>query len=67
MGLENKVKNKANQAGGKIKETVGRLTDDPQMELDGRMQNAGAKLAEGAEKVKDSVKRGARDIKDALK
>jgi uncharacterized protein YjbJ (UPF0337 family) len=67
MGLENKVKNKANQAGGKVKETVGRLTDDPQMELDGRMQNAGAKVAEDAEKVKDSVKRGVRDIKDALK
>ena len=67
MGLENKVKNKANQAGGKVKETVGRLTDDPQMELDGRMQNAGAKVAESAEKVKDSVKRGVRDIKDTLK
>jgi uncharacterized protein YjbJ (UPF0337 family) len=37
------------------------------MELDGRMQNAGAKVAEDAEKVKDSVKRGVRDIKDALK
>jgi len=67
MGLENKVKNKANQAGGKVKETVGRLTDDPQMEFDGQVQNAGAKLAEDAEKAKDSVKRGVRGIKDALK
>ena len=67
MGLEDKVKNKTNQAGGKVKETVGKLTDDPQMEFDGRMQNAGATLAEDAEKVKDSVKRGARHIKDALK
>jgi uncharacterized protein YjbJ (UPF0337 family) len=67
MGFDDKVKNKANQAGGKVKEVVGKLTDDPQMELDGRMQNAGATMAEGAENVKDSVKRGARHLKDALK
>lgn len=66
MDIEDKIKNKADQAGGKVKETVGKLTDNEQMEGEGRLQNAKATLAEDAEKLKDSVKDAAKHIKDSF-
>lgn len=66
MDIEDKIKNKADQAGGKVKETVGKLTDNEQMEGEGRLQNAKATLAEDAEKLKDSVKDAAKHIKNSF-
>jgi uncharacterized protein YjbJ (UPF0337 family) len=66
MDIEDKIKNKADQAGGKVKETVGKLTDNERMEGEGRLQNAKATLAEDAEKLKDSVKDAAKHIKDSF-
>jgi len=67
MDLEDKVKNKADQVGGSVKETVGKLTDDEQMEAEGRLQHVKATLAQDAEKLKDSVVDAAEHIKDAFK
>jgi uncharacterized protein YjbJ (UPF0337 family) len=67
VNLEDKMKNKVDQAGGAVKETVGKLTDDEKMQAEGHMQHAKAVLAEDAEKVKDSVVGAAGHIKDAFK
>jgi uncharacterized protein YjbJ (UPF0337 family) len=65
--MEDKMKNRADQAGGAVKETVGKLTDDKKMQAEGHMQHAKATLAVDAEKVKDSVVDAAEHIKDAFK
>jgi uncharacterized protein YjbJ (UPF0337 family) len=67
VDLEDKVKNKADQASGSVKTTVGKLTDDKKMESEGRVQHAKATLAEDAEKLKDSVKHAAEHLGDAFK
>ena len=36
MGADDKIRNKAEEAGGKLKEGVGRATDDTSMEAEGR-------------------------------
>jgi uncharacterized protein YjbJ (UPF0337 family) len=67
MDTEDKVKNKAAQVGGKAKEAVGKLTDNDQMEAEGRLQHDKATLAADAEKLKKNIKDAAEHIKDAFK
>lgn len=67
MDLEDKLKNQADKASGKVKETVGKLTDNEQLEGEGRLQHDKATLAQDAEKLKKSVKDAAEHIKDAFK
>jgi uncharacterized protein YjbJ (UPF0337 family) len=67
MGLEDKVKNKAARASGKVKQAVGKLTNNEQLESEGRVQNENATLAEDAEKLKDDVKRSARHVRDVFR
>lgn len=67
MDLEDKVKNKADQASGKVKETVGKLTDNERLEAEGRLQHDKATLSEDAEKLKKNVMDAAGHIKDAFK
>jgi len=65
--MKDKVKNKASQVSGKAKETVGKLTDDEQLEAEGRLQHDKATLAEDADKLTVNVKHAAEHIKDAFK
>lgn len=67
MAIENKIKNKIDQASGKFKQTVGRMTDNPKLETEGRVQHAVGSMAEGVENMKDGIKRGVRNIKGATK
>jgi uncharacterized protein YjbJ (UPF0337 family) len=67
MDIKDTLKNKADQASGKAKETVGKLTDDEELEAKGRLQHDKATLAEDAEKLKANVKHAAEHIKDAFK
>jgi len=67
MDIEDKAKNKVDQLGGKAKEAVGKLTDDEQMEDEGRLQHDKAVLAEDADKLAKNVKHAAEHIKDAFK
>lgn len=53
MGLGDKVRNKAQDAGGKIKEGVGDATDNERMEADGRADQREADLKQAGEHVKD--------------
>jgi len=56
MGLEDKLKNKAQEVQGQGKETVGDATDDKDMQAEGKTDQSKANLKQAGEKVKDAFK-----------
>ena len=56
MGLDDKIKNSAEEAVGKVKETVGDVTDNEEMEAEGERDQFGANLKQAGEHVKDAFK-----------
>jgi uncharacterized protein YjbJ (UPF0337 family) len=63
MGATDKAKNAIDDAGGKAKEALGRVTGDRHTENEGRADQAKADLRNAGEKVKDALS----DAKDATK
>jgi uncharacterized protein YjbJ (UPF0337 family) len=63
MGLGDKAKDKAEELAGKAKATVGDKTDNPDLEAEGRMQEAKADVKQAGENVKDTGD----DVTDALR
>jgi uncharacterized protein YjbJ (UPF0337 family) len=63
MGLIDKAKDKAEELAGKAKATTGDKTDNPDLETEGRMQEANADVKQAGENVKDSGD----DVADALR
>ncbi|ANZ39605.1 hypothetical protein BBK82_29730 [Lentzea guizhouensis] len=55
MSLSDKIGNKAEDLGGKAKETAGEAVGDEQLADSGRADQAKAALKDGVEKVKDAV------------
>ncbi|HMR50360.1 MAG TPA: CsbD family protein [Arachnia sp.] len=55
MGIDDKLKNAAQDAAGKAKEAAGRLTDNKRLEAEGKLDQASAEVKKGAEKAKDAV------------
>ena len=56
MSTEDKAKNKAEELGGKVKEGVGKATDDERLEAEGKADQSGSKLKQAGENVKDAFK-----------
>ena len=56
MAFDDKVDNKAEEVGGKVKEGVGKATDDERLEAEGKADQSGSKLKQAAENVKDAFK-----------
>jgi uncharacterized protein YjbJ (UPF0337 family) len=56
MSATDKVKNKIDDAGGKAKEAVGRVSGDRSTENEGRKDQAKANLKDAGENVKDAFK-----------
>jgi len=56
MGIGDKIENQADVLKGKAKETAGRATDDPALEVEGQGDQAEGHLKQAGEKVKDAVK-----------
>jgi uncharacterized protein YjbJ (UPF0337 family) len=54
MSGVDKASNKIDEAAGKAKETVGRVTGDRQTEAEGKTDQAKADLKNAGEKVKDA-------------
>lgn len=54
MGFDDKVKNTAEEAVGKAKETVGDATDNERLEAEGKNDQTKANLKQAGEKVKDA-------------
>jgi uncharacterized protein YjbJ (UPF0337 family) len=56
MAFDDKVDNKAEEVGGKVKEGVGKATDDERLEAEGKADQTGSKLKQAGENVKDAFK-----------
>ncbi len=56
MGLDDKIKNQAEELGGKAKEGVGHHTGDRDLEAEGHGDQTKADLKQAGEDVKDAFK-----------
>jgi uncharacterized protein YjbJ (UPF0337 family) len=56
MGTDDKIDNKAEELGGKVKEGVGRATGDEELQAQGEGDQAKSNLKQAGEKVKDAFK-----------
>jgi uncharacterized protein YjbJ (UPF0337 family) len=54
MAFDDKVDNKSEELGGKVKEGVGKATDDEQLEAKGKADQTSSNLKQAGEKVKDA-------------
>jgi uncharacterized protein YjbJ (UPF0337 family) len=69
MGTQDKASNKLQDVKGKVKETVGKVTGDEDLENEGKTDQVKASVKDVGEKVKDvgeKVKDAASEIKDAV-
>lgn len=55
MGLDDKIKNAAEEAKGKVKEAAGDATDNEELEAEGKSDQAKANLKQAGEKTKDAL------------
>ena len=56
MGYDDKIDNKAEEFGGKVKEGVGKATDDEQLEAEGKADQSKSNLKQAGEKIKDAFR-----------
>jgi uncharacterized protein YjbJ (UPF0337 family) len=56
VATDDKLRNQGEDLKGKAKETIGRATDDEEMEAAGRADQAKSSLKQAGEKVKDAIK-----------
>ncbi|AQX14628.1 CsbD family protein [Tessaracoccus lapidicaptus] len=56
MGFDDKVRNAAEEASGKVKEGVGKATDNERLEAEGQAEQTSADIKQAGEKVKDVFK-----------
>jgi len=57
MGLEDKLRNKKDEATGAAKEQVGKATGDEELEREGKTDQGVSNLKQAGEKVKDAFKK----------
>ena len=60
------IKGKWEQAKGTVKDKVGEVTNDPELEAEGEAQNAGGKVQEGWGETKRKVSNAIEDVADAI-
>ncbi|MGW9412430.1 CsbD family protein [Arthrobacter cupressi] len=56
MGLDDKIRNAAEEAAGKVKEKAGDATDNEELEAEGQADQMKANVKQAGEKVKDAAK-----------
>ncbi|GAB3700485.1 CsbD family protein [Mariniluteicoccus flavus] len=56
MGIDDKLGNSAQNAAGKVKEGLGKATDNERLEAEGRGDQGSANVKQAGEKVKDAAK-----------
>ncbi|HEX5347160.1 MAG TPA: CsbD family protein [Pseudonocardiaceae bacterium] len=54
MGLQDKVGNRAEVLKGKAKEAAGKITGNPRLEVEGKLDQGKGNLKQAGEKVKDA-------------
>ncbi len=57
MGLDDKIGNKGEGLGGKIKEGFGKATGDESLEAEGHKDQTKASLKDAGENIKDAFKK----------
>jgi uncharacterized protein YjbJ (UPF0337 family) len=57
MGIDDKVRNAAQEAKGKIKEGYGDMTDNPELQAEGKVDQAAANVKQAGEDIKDAFKK----------
>ncbi|MGO1379999.1 CsbD family protein [Corynebacterium sp. AOP36-E1-14] len=62
MGLDDKIKNKAQDAAGKAKEAAGDVTDNDRLKGDGKTDQAASGVKDAAENAKDKISEGINKI-----
>jgi uncharacterized protein YjbJ (UPF0337 family) len=56
MAFDDKVDNKTEEMGGKVKEGVGKATDDERLEAEGKADQSSSKLKPAGENITDAFK-----------
>jgi uncharacterized protein YjbJ (UPF0337 family) len=56
MSFQDKVANKAQVLKGKVKEAAGKVSHDPELELEGKLDQGKGHIKQAGEKVKDAGK-----------
>ena len=56
MGLDDKMDNKSEELGGKVKEGVGKAADDERLEAEGKTDQTKSNLKQAGEDIKDAFK-----------
>jgi len=54
VGVDDKLRNAADEATGHAKEAVGKMTDNDRLENEGKLDQTGANLRQAGENVKDA-------------
>ena len=54
MGLQDKAANRAEVLKGKVKEAAGKITGNPRLEVEGRLEQGKGNIKQAGEKVKDA-------------
>ncbi|MFY9712925.1 MAG: CsbD family protein [Microbacterium sp.] len=67
MGLDDKIKNSAEEMTGKVKEGVGKATDNEDLEAEGKLDQAKADAKQAGEHVKDAAKHAGDSVRDGFK
>ena len=57
MGLDDKIRNAAEKAAGKVKEGVGEATDNERLQAEGRTDQTKADVKGAGENVKDAFRK----------
>ncbi len=56
MGYDDKIQNQSENVAGKVKEGVGKATDDEKLEAEGKADQFKSNLKQAGEKVKDAFR-----------
>ena len=56
MGVDDKIRNAAQDAAGKVKVGVGKATDNERLEAEGRADQVAADVKQAGENVKDALR-----------
>ena len=65
--VENNIKNEKDKVMGKVKESLGKVFDDDELELEGKMQTIKGNIGNRLDEIKDDVLDKTNDILDNMK
>lgn len=66
MSMDDKIKHEAEEAKGRLKENTGDVTDNPELQAEGRAETLGAEAKQAGDKVKDAAQEAAEQGEDKV-